>query len=98
MLGLLPIARWGSATVKLQRGDVVVLYSDGIAESFSPSGEEFGTEGVERGVGALAGRDAKTITHGLLDAAATYRAGREAEDDVTILAMRYTGSGDGGDS
>ena len=94
--GLLPIACWGSATVQLRRGDVVVLYSDGIAESFSPGGEEFGTAGVERAVAALAGRDAKTITRGLLDAAASFREGREAEDDVTILAMRYTGAGEEG--
>ena len=94
VLGLLPIACWGSATVQLRRGDVVVLYSDGIAESFSPGGEEFGTAGVERAVAALAGRDAKTITRGLLDAAASFREGREAEDDVTILAMRYTGAGE----
>jgi serine phosphatase RsbU (regulator of sigma subunit)/pSer/pThr/pTyr-binding forkhead associated (FHA) protein len=94
VLGLLPLARWGTTTVNLERGDVVVFYSDGIAESFSPTGEEFGTEGVERTVGALAGKDAKTITRALLDAAAEYRVGREAEDDVTILSMRYTGSGE----
>jgi phosphoserine phosphatase RsbU/P len=93
VLGLLPFARWGSGTVMLQHGDMVVMYSDGIAESFSPSGEEFGTEGVEKAVAALAGRDAKTVAHGLLEAAASFRQGREAEDDVTILAMRYTGSG-----
>jgi serine phosphatase RsbU (regulator of sigma subunit)/pSer/pThr/pTyr-binding forkhead associated (FHA) protein len=94
VLGLLPLARWGTTTVNLERGDVVVFYSDGIAESFSPTGEEFGTEGVERTVGALNGRDAKTITRALLEAAAEYRVGREAEDDVTILSMRYTGSGE----
>jgi serine phosphatase RsbU (regulator of sigma subunit) len=94
VLGLLPVARWGTTTVMLERGDVVVLYSDGIAESFSPTGEEFGTEGVERTVAALAGKDAGTITRALLDAAAAHRAGREAEDDVTILSMRYTGGGE----
>ncbi len=93
VLGLLPFARWGSGTVTLAPGDMVVLYSDGIAESFAPNGDEFGTEGVEKSVAALAGRDAKTVAQGLLEAAAAFRQGREAEDDVTILAMRYTGEG-----
>jgi phosphoserine phosphatase RsbU/P len=92
VLGLLPFARWGSGTVTLAPGDLVVLYSDGIAESFAPSGEEFGTEGVEKAVAANAGKDARTVAHGLLEAAATFRAGREAEDDVTILALRYNGA------
>jgi sigma-B regulation protein RsbU (phosphoserine phosphatase) len=95
VLGLLPFAKWGSGTVTLAPGDMVVLYSDGIAESFAPNGDEFGTEGVEKSVAGMAGKDAKTVARGLLDAAAKHRAGREAEDDVTILAMRYTGTGSG---
>ena len=33
----------------------------------------------------------RTVAQGLLQAAAAFRAGREAEDDVTLLVVRYRG-------
>jgi sigma-B regulation protein RsbU (phosphoserine phosphatase) len=91
ILGLLPAANWGAATVQLAKGDSVVIYSDGISESFSPRGEEFGVEGVQRTLAALGGKDAEAIGQGLLTAAAAHRAGREADDDVTLLVLRFRG-------
>jgi serine phosphatase RsbU (regulator of sigma subunit) len=91
VLGLLPVAKWGVTDVKLSAGDSIVFYSDGISESFSPSSEEFGVEGVQRTLAGLGGRDAEAVGRALLDAAAKHRAGREADDDVTLLIVRYRG-------
>lgn len=92
VLGLLPVAVWRSEVTHMAPGDTLVLYSDGIAESFSPHGEEFGTEGVARTVGAHAGEDPEVVGRALLEAAAAHRSGREADDDVTVLVVRYTGT------
>ena len=91
ILGLLPAAKWGVAGVQLAKGDSVVFYSDGISESFSPTSEEFGVEGVQRTLAGLAGKDAEAVGRALLEAAATHRAGREADDDVTLMVLRYRG-------
>ncbi len=91
IVGLLPVAKWGVTTVRLAGGDAVVFYSDGISESFSPKGEEFGVDGVRRTLGTLGGRDAETVGRALLEAAAAFRSGREAEDDVTLLVIRFRG-------
>jgi sigma-B regulation protein RsbU (phosphoserine phosphatase) len=93
ILGLLPQATWQAATLKLEAGDAVVFYSDGISESFSPGGEEFGVEGVKNTLAGLGGRDAETVGRALLEAAAAHRAGREADDDVTLLVVHYRGNG-----
>jgi len=77
--------------LRLAPGESVVLYSDGISESFSPNDEEFGVEGVQRTLAGLAGAGAEDVAQGLLKAAAAHRAGREAEDDVTLLVVRYRG-------
>jgi sigma-B regulation protein RsbU (phosphoserine phosphatase) len=89
IVGLLPGAKWGVNTVHLAEGDAIVFYSDGISESFSPKGEEFGVEGVRRTLETLGGRDAETVGRALLEAAAAYRSGREADDDVTLLVIHY---------
>ncbi|MFI5167056.1 MAG: SpoIIE family protein phosphatase [Thermoanaerobaculales bacterium] len=91
VLGILPVAAWGLDTVQLAHGDTLVLYSDGISESFSPTNEEFGVEGVQRCLAGLGGRAAAAIGKAVLDAAAAFRAGREADDDVTLLVVRYRG-------
>jgi serine phosphatase RsbU (regulator of sigma subunit) len=91
ILGLLPMAKWGVVNVQLSAGDSIVFYSDGISESFSPTSEEFGVEGVQRTLAGLGGNDAEAVGRALLDAAAKHRAGREADDDVTLLVLRYRG-------
>ena len=91
VLGLLPMAKWGVTEVKLSAGDSIVFYSDGISESFSPESEEFGVEGVQRTLAGLGGGDAEAVGRALLEAAAKHRAGREADDDVTLLVVRYRG-------
>ena len=47
VLGLLPAGSWPQEELKLAPGDTMVFYSDGISESFSPSGEELGVQGAE---------------------------------------------------
>jgi len=91
IIGLLPAAKWGVTTARLAAGDAIVFYSDGISESFSPKGEEFGVEGVRSTLAGLGGRDAEAVGRALLEAAAAFRCGREADDDVTLLVLRYRG-------
>jgi sigma-B regulation protein RsbU (phosphoserine phosphatase) len=81
ILGLLPVAKWDVTAIQLSAGDSIVFYSDGISESFSPTGEEFGVEGVQKTLAELGGKDAEVVGRALLDAAAKHRAGREADDD-----------------
>jgi sigma-B regulation protein RsbU (phosphoserine phosphatase) len=91
IVGILPAATWRSRQVALRPGDALVFYSDGILESSSPDGAELGLEGIERCLAPLGGAAPEAISEALLAAAAAVRAGREAEDDVTVLVARYEG-------
>jgi len=50
VIGIVPNARWHSTTLVLNPGELLVLYSDGVIESPSADGRDFGTEGI---VGSL---------------------------------------------
>ena len=89
ILGILPDAAWHSSTLLLAPGDVVVLYSDGITESFSPTGEEFGLEGVSATLRGATERTPDGVAGALLGAAAAFRQGHEADDDVTLLVVGF---------
>jgi sigma-B regulation protein RsbU (phosphoserine phosphatase) len=91
VLGILPGLQWEVNELHLQPGDSVVIYSDGVSESFSPDRIEFGVEGVARTLEPLKAKSPDDVARLLLEAAVRHRAGREADDDVTIMVVRYRG-------
>jgi serine phosphatase RsbU (regulator of sigma subunit) len=81
VVGILPVARWRSVTYLLDPGDTLVIYTDGVVEAASPSGEEFG---VARAARAIAGSTAREVTESIVRAVERHGA---REDDVTVLAI-----------
>jgi sigma-B regulation protein RsbU (phosphoserine phosphatase) len=47
-LGMFPHADYRCETLNLNRGDMLILFTDGIVEALNPSGEEYGTERLGR--------------------------------------------------
>lgn len=91
VLGLLPFGAWSVETLALHPGDALVVYSDGISESVSPRGEDFGPRGVSRTLEACAGQVPGRMAEALLAASVEHRQGRRADDDVSLLVVRYEG-------
>lgn len=91
VLGLLPFGDWTPIELQLEPGDAIVIYSDGISESVSSSGEDFGPRGVSQTLERLAGRPVDEMAQGLLQASTAFREGRPADDDVSLLVVRYHG-------
>ncbi|HUP43368.1 MAG TPA: SpoIIE family protein phosphatase [Thermoanaerobaculia bacterium] len=82
---------YGRRRIELAEGDVMVWLSDGLIEATDGQGEPFGYDRVE---GALAGpaESAAQVRDRLLAAVEAHTGGRPAEDDRTVVVMRYTGS------
>jgi serine phosphatase RsbU (regulator of sigma subunit) len=93
VLGLLPGLKWQVRSLTLAPGDTMVFYSDGVSESTPRNGAELGVEGVLAALGRVGpAATAETYGRDLLEAARRHRAGAEAEDDVTVVAVRYFGA------
>jgi sigma-B regulation protein RsbU (phosphoserine phosphatase) len=89
--GILPASQWHSETLQLESGDTLLLYSDGVTESATVHGVEFGTEGIEEAVTRFAGnRSPKAITKAILDAVGKH-SDHVQEDDLTLLVMQRPG-------
>jgi len=78
---------YGRATQRLVPGDQIVFYTDGITEAFSPAGELFGTERLDR-VLSNCGVTARGLVDEVLAAVRTFAAGRPADDDRTLLVAK----------
>jgi serine phosphatase RsbU (regulator of sigma subunit) len=79
---------YGEATINLEAGDVLVWLSDGLIEATDPAGEPFGYERVEDALKGSADSAAE-VRNRLVEAVERHSAGQPAEDDRTLVAMRY---------
>ena len=88
-LGAFDTVRYRSSTLKLDPGDELLLYTDGVNEAFSAAGEQYGDDRLE----AFLNAHADLHPHGLADALrgelASWAEGAEQSDDITMLALEY---------
>lgn len=86
--GLLKTARWTSVTRHLAPGNTVLLYSDGLLEARSPSGDEFGRDRIGSAFrrAALGESTARGVAHRIVSSAQTHAP--TFDDDTTVLALR----------
>lgn len=81
-LGLTPQATYRQHSVQLGVGDVFVLYTDGVTEARSRTGEDFGEA---RLLAALNGHGALAMTGAVLEAIDNFSEGAPQHDDITLL-------------
>ena len=88
-VGLLPDQTYESGTLRLQPGDLFLLYSDGVTEAgiTSPQGE-FGIERLQQCM--LSARDASELVQRIVDELQDHLGDEVPDDDVTVLCARCT--------
>jgi sigma-B regulation protein RsbU (phosphoserine phosphatase) len=88
VLGIFENIVYDGGEVEMRRGDTLVVYSDGVTETWDPAGEEFGEESLV----ALAVRsrtlDAEALQNAILQAIERFEAGARATDDRTIVVLK----------
>jgi sigma-B regulation protein RsbU (phosphoserine phosphatase) len=88
VLGLIPGTRYESSTVKLEPGDLLVFYTDGIVEAENPEGEPYSQERLVSLVKSHQGRGASELIESVYQSVAEFRGSSLAEDDSTLLVVR----------
>jgi phosphoserine phosphatase RsbU/P len=90
MLGIFPEGVYKSMTADLAPGDRFVLYTDGIAEAPSLSGEEFGMERFKSFLAEHAGSSAQELCDALIKHVTAWSGSpREQHDDLTLIVVDY---------
>ena len=88
VLGPFPGARYESGRTRLEPGNVLVLYTDGIVERRNTSGEFYGTERLTRLLPGLSRRRARDVVAAILADVEDFAEGRPAQDDMTVMVIR----------
>jgi len=88
VLGILPMANYAKYRAKLEPGDALAIYSDGVTEATNGNDEEFGDE---RFAAVLAGnrqKSAAEIVAAVTQALTEFAAGSPPADDITLVVAR----------
>jgi len=88
VLGILAMAKYEEANAKLEVGDVLVLFSDGVTEAADPDDNEFGEERLAEMVHNLRDRPAAEIVEEIHKAVHVFTQGAPPADDITVVIAR----------
>lgn len=91
VVGLLEFAPFSQASVQLQPGDMVVVFSDGVSEALNAAEEEFGDDRVLAALTASGGGTAQDVVTAMFEAVRQFTAGTAQGDDITAMVIRYLG-------
>ena len=77
-------------TSKLQRGDIILACTDGLVQSHSLRGEQFGKERIQLAMLDNSTYPAQRMAQFIFDGLVKFMS-KEMEDDVSILVLKYEG-------
>jgi phosphoserine phosphatase RsbU/P len=90
VLGLLEITPYEQGVTELAPGDTLIVFSDGVTETFSPGDEEFGDARVGEIVRQHPGLDAAALQAEILRELEVFSGGQKATDDRTLIVLKRT--------
>jgi serine phosphatase RsbU (regulator of sigma subunit) len=90
-VGMLEGAVFQTVQTKVEEGDKIVIYSDGLTEAENAEGEFFEIERLRACLRAHAQEDAGGLHKALLKAVDIFTEGGVVRDDITVLVLEYAG-------
>ena len=91
-LGMFSTSRYAVQRIRLEPGDSLLLFTDGISEARDLSGQEYGIGGLSRAAGDRHGWASKDLVAACLEDVERYSAGVRQADDQTLMAVHLAQS------
>ena len=87
-LGILPQATYQEYRARLEPGEALVIFSDGVTDATNPGEEEFGEERFAQILLAHRTHSAQAVVDAVVAALAAWSAGAPPADDITLIVAR----------
>jgi serine phosphatase RsbU (regulator of sigma subunit) len=91
ILGLFEGVPFEEETLALEPGECLVVFSDGVSEALSATGDEFGESRIVDAIRTAGAGDSNGLLGALIGAVRDWAKGAAQNDDVTALVIRYRG-------
>jgi sigma-B regulation protein RsbU (phosphoserine phosphatase) len=91
-VGMFPEADYASASVKLEKDDFLVIYTDGVSEAVNIQGEMFEEERLQHLLENFKGQTVDELAGTIREGVKAFSEGAAQSDDITILVVQYKGN------
>jgi phosphoserine phosphatase RsbU/P len=88
VLGIFPSTQYDLRNTKLERGDTLALFSDGVTEACTVEGTEFGETGLAEFLKARRSQPCSTMVDALVSHVRGWSGGSAFADDFTVVLLR----------
>ncbi|HKV25263.1 MAG TPA: SpoIIE family protein phosphatase [Candidatus Acidoferrum sp.] len=92
-VGLVPEAEYSVSRLKLEPGDTMVLFSDGVTEAMDPEEQLFGVARLREVLTGQSECPLEQLQKCVLEAVENFARGASQADDLTLLIVRYRAAG-----
>ena len=92
VVGALKRARFTDYLIKLQPGDMIFVYTDGVPEANNEAGEFYGMDRLENALNHMSDTGPEEVIHHIRSDVDSFMGEAIQFDDLTMLAMKYNGS------
>jgi hypothetical protein len=87
-LGIVNDPGWKHSAIHVPRGGLLLLYTDGVVDALSPTGERFGVAAMLDLLNELAGRPAREVEERLLGELHQFAGTQPQFDDITVVVVK----------
>jgi sigma-B regulation protein RsbU (phosphoserine phosphatase) len=89
MLGMIEGQTYSTKEFRLNPGDGLFLYTDGVTEAMDPAGKQFTERRLEEYLRGASAADTDSLIKGVVEAVQLFASGAPQSDDLTALALRF---------
>jgi sigma-B regulation protein RsbU (phosphoserine phosphatase) len=91
VLGVMEDARYTTQRTRLQPGDMLVLYTDGVTEAMDGTNALYSDERLEKTLLSHGSDGSEQLVRAVLADVRAHTADEPQSDDITLLALEYRG-------
>ena len=88
-LGYLENFNYEKYNIKLQPGEILFFYTDGVPEAMDSSENEFSGSRLEQSLTSSGTKSLRNLIQGVIGDVKTFTGGIPQSDDITLLALKY---------
>ncbi|UCD94117.1 MAG: SpoIIE family protein phosphatase [Candidatus Zixiibacteriota bacterium] len=90
VIGVVPEIVYSVHEIKLNKNDILIIFTDGVTEAFNEEGVQFGDERLKELLKGCVGGEGASVGEQILTTLSTFRGKSAQTDDITMLLLKVS--------